>query len=215
MYILRIISYIGLVLVFINTIIYFIGFAPKGKAYKFFVIYLFALSVIQTAAEIYASKGLNNHFLSTYYLFLQFILLSCFFYHLFKDIKNKKSSIIKYTSLSILIGLTVQYSIYPETYYVFNSIGFLLTTSAIILYSVFYLFEQMSKKLPFYYTNIGIFIYFISSSLIFASAIAIVSFNDKTNMLIWKINALLFIIYQLLILWEWMQNFYLKRINQA
>lgn len=215
MYILRIISYIGLVLVFINTIIYFIGFAPKGKAYKFFVIYLFALSVIQTAAEIYAGNGLNNHFLSTYYLFLQFILLSCFFYHLFKDIKNKKSSIIKYTSLSILIGLTVQYSIYPETYYVFNSIGFLLTTSAIILYSVFYLFEQMSKKLPFYYTNIGIFIYFISSSLIFASAIAIVSFNDKTNMLIWKINALLFIIYQLLILWEWMQNFYLKRINQA
>jgi hypothetical protein len=215
MYILKIFSYIGLLLVYINTIIYFIGFARKGKAYIFFVIYLFALTIIQTAAEIYADRGVNNHFLSTYYLFFQFILLSSYFYYLFIDIKNKKSSVIKYLSISILLGLIVQYSIFPELYYVFNSLGFLLTTSAIILYSVFYLFEQMSKKLPFYYTNIGIFIYFISSSLIFASAIAIVSFNDKTNMLIWKINALLFIIYQLLILWEWMQNFYLKLMKRG
>lgn len=215
MYILKIFSYIGLLLVYINTIIYFIGFARKGKAYIFFVIYLFALTIIQTAAEIYADRGVNNHFLSTYYLFFQFILLSSYYYYLFIDIKNKKSSIIKYLSISIFIGLIVQYSIFPELYYVFNSLGFLLTTSAIILYSVFYLFEQMSKKLPFYYTNIGIFIYFISSSLIFASAIAIVSFNDKTNMLIWKINALLFIIYQLLILWEWMQNFYLKLMKRG
>ena len=215
MYILKILSYIGLLLVYINTIIYFIGFARKGKAYIFFVIYLFALTIIQTAAEIYADRGVNNHFLSTYYLFFQFILLSSYFYYLFIDIKNNKSSVIKYLSISILLGLIVQYSIFPELYYVFNSLGFLLTTSAIILYSVFYLFEQMSKKLPFYYTNIGIFIYFISSSLIFASAIAIVSFNDKTNMLIWKINALLFIIYQLLILWEWMQNFYLKLMKRG
>lgn len=215
MYILKIFSYIGLLLVYINTIIYFIGFARKGKAYIFFVIYLFALTIIQTAAEIYADRGVNNHFLSTYYLFFQFILLSSYYYYLFIDIKNKKSSVIKYLSISIFIGLIVQYSIFPELYYVFNSLGFLLTTSAIILYSVFYLFEQMSKKLPFYYTNIGIFIYFISSSLIFASAIAIVSFNDKTNMLIWKINALLFIIYQLLILWEWMQNFYLKLMKRG
>lgn len=215
MYILKILSYIGLLLVYINTIIYFIGFAQKGKAYIFFVIYLFALTIIQTAAEIYADRGVNNHFLSTYYLFFQFILLSSYFYYLFIDIKNNKSSVIKYLSISILLGLIVQYSIFPELYYVFNSLGFLLTTSAIILYSVFYLFEQMSKKLPFYYTNIGIFIYFISSSLIFASAIAIVSFNDKTNMLIWKINALLFIIYQLLILWEWMQNFYLKLMKRG
>lgn len=214
MYILKIFSYIGLLLVYINTIIYFIGFARKGKAYIFFVIYLFALSIIQSVAEIYADKGLNNHFLSTYYLFFQFILLSYFFYHLFIDIKNKKSFIIKYTSISIFIGLIIQYCIYPEFYYIFNSLGFLVTTSTIILYSVFYLFEQMSKRLPFYYTNIGILIYFISSSLIFASAVAIMSFNDKTNMLIWKINAILFIMYQLLILWEWMQNFYLKRIKR-
>lgn len=210
MYTLKTISYIGLILLFINTIIYFIGFPRKGKTYIFFVFYLFILSLIQTAVEIYAARGLNNHFLSTYYLFFQFVLLSGFFYSLFIDIKNKKSSIIKYTSSVIIIGLIIQYSIYPELYYTFNSLGFLLTTSAIILYSVLYLYELLSKKLPFYYITIGIFIYFISSSLIFASAAAIVSFNDKTNMLIWKINALLFIMYQLLILWEWIQNFYLK-----
>lgn len=215
MYILKIISYVGLVVLIINTIVYFIGFTPKSKAYNFFIFYLLILSIIQTFAEIYAGKGLNNHFLSTYYLFFQFILLSFFFYYLFAGINTKVRTIIKYTSISIIIGLVIQYCMYPELYYVFNSLGFLFTTSAIILYSVLYLFELMSKKLPFYYTNIGILIYFTSSSLIFASAVAIVSFNDKTNILIWKINALLFIVYQLLILWEWMLNFYLKTMKKT
>jgi hypothetical protein len=212
---LLLLSYIGDCLLLINTIIYFIGFSQKGKAYKAFVFYLLFLFIIQSLTEICASNNINNHFIATYYLFLPFILLSIFFYYLFSDLKTKKSLIVKYFSTAITIGLIVQYCMFPHMYFDFNSLGLLVTTCAIIIYAVFYLFELVTKKLPFHYVTMGIFIYFISSSLIFASATTIVSFNVEIGSFIWKINALLFIVYQLLILWEWKQTFYLKATRQA
>jgi hypothetical protein len=73
-----------------------------------------------------------------------------------------------------------------------------------------YLYDLLTKRPSFVFTTVGLAIYLMSSSLIFVSASSIVSFNDSANMSIWKINALLFIIYQLLILWEWKRAFYLK-----
>jgi hypothetical protein len=207
-------SYIGLCVLLINVIIYSIGFVQRGKAYRIFVFYLFLLFIIQTLTEIFASNNINNHFLATYYLFLPFILLSIFFYYLFSDIKAKKSVLVKYLSFGVTIGLIVQYVMFPNMYFDFNSLGLLVTTCVIIVYAVLYLFELLSKKLPFPYVTIGIFIYFLSSSLIFASATTIVSFNVEIGSFIWKINALLFIVYQLLILWEWKQSFYLKATKQ-
>jgi hypothetical protein len=195
--------------------IYFIGFAKNGKAYKFFVYYLLTIGAVQFAMEVYAGEGRNNHFLSTYYLFSQFILLSYFFYYLFLDIKRSRSLFIKYASAVIIAGLLIQYSIYPGLYFTFNSLGFLVTSCMLIIYAVMYLYELLSKKLPFYYAIIGVFIYLISSSLIFASAVSIMSFADEINLYIWKINGLLFILYQLLILWEWKQTFYLKPANRG
>lgn len=214
MYLLKILSYIGLLVLFINTILYFVGFAGKSKAYKSLVIYLMSLFVIQTVADVYATYGMNNHFLATYLLFIPFILLSYFFYNLLRNINSKKAKIIKYVSPVVMLGLLIQYSVTPSLYYVFNSIGLLATTCIIITYSVLYLYEIISRPLPFHYVTIGILIYYLSSSLIFISVPTIASFNVEISLLIWKINAVLFTAYQLLILWEWKQAFYQKRIRQ-
>lgn len=211
---LKLFSYIGLWVLLINIIIYSIGFVQRGKAYRIFVFYLLSLFGIQALTEVLASNDINNHFLATYYLFLSFILLSAFFYYLFSDIKAKKSVVVKYLSFGVSVGLIVQYALFPNMYFEFNSLGLLVTTCVIIVYAVLYLFELLSKKLPFPYVTIGIFIYFLSSSLIFASATTIVSFNVEIGSFIWKINALLFIVYQLLILWEWKKSFYLKATKQ-
>lgn len=208
---LNVLSSIGLSILFINFILYLIGFAKNGKAYKFFVMYLCSLAIIQALTELYASNGINNHFLATYYLFLPFILLSYFFYHLFFGLSVKKQKVVLFLSGFTFLALIIQYSVTPYLYFAFNSVGLLVTSCIIGLYSVLYLFELIAKKLPFQYVVVGIFVYFISSSLIFASATSIVSFNREMSLFIWKINAGLFIIYQLLILWEWKQAFYLKR----
>lgn len=208
---LNVFSFTGLSILFINFILYVIGFAKNSRAYKFFVIYLGILFIIQVLTEIFAMKNMNNHFLATYYLFFPFALLSSFFFFLFKNVSAKKQKSVAYISTITLIGLIIQFVMQPELYFEFNSVGLLTVSCIITLYSVLYLFELISNKLPFHYVTMGIFIYFISSSLIFASATSIVSFNREISLFIWKINAGLFIIYQLLILWEWKQTFYQKQ----
>ena len=206
--ILEVLSYTGFGILFINVIIYFIGFANQSKAYKAFTAYIVTILIIHFFMELYAFQGKNNHFLSNYFLWFHFILLSVFFYYAFKDVNKKIAVFTKYTGFSIVGLLAIQYSITPMLYYNFNSLGFLITSCFIIIYSVCYLYENISNKLPFVYIATGAFLYTISSCLIFVSASQIVSFNDKTNVYIWNINAVLFIVYQLLILWEWKATYY-------
>lgn len=206
--ILEVLSYTGFVILFINVILYFIGFTKQSKAYKAFTAYIVTILIINFFMELYAFQGKNNHFLSNYFLWFQFILLSTFFYYAFKNINKKIALFIKYIGLIIVALLAIQYSITPMLYYNFNSLGFLITSCLIIIYSVYYLYENISNKLPFTYVVTGAFLYIMSSCLIFVSASHIASFNDKTNIYIWNINAVLFIVYQLLILWEWKAKYY-------
>jgi len=194
----------------LNTGLYFIGFAKNGKAYKSFFFYLLFILLLQIIMQAHALLNKNNHYLSTYYLFFNFIFLSIFFYYLFYNISPRVSSLIRFSGLAVFSGLCVQYILNPQLYYKFNSVGFLITSSLLIIYSVIYLLELVSKKMPFTFIIAGMLVYFISSSLIFATATSIVSFDNQVNMLIWKINAVLFIIYQLLILQEWIQVYYKK-----
>jgi len=214
MYLLKILSYTSLFLLFFNSAIYCKGFASKGKAFTSFVIYLVSLFIIQSLADVYASQGMNNHFFASYLLFIPFILLSFFFYYLLADIRSKKKNVVRYVSVVTTLGLFIQYCLHPDIYFTFNSIGLLITSCIIILYAVMYLFELLSQKLPFHYVTVGIFIYYLSSCLIFVSAPSIASFNVEISIFIWKINAILFIVYQLLILWEWKQTFYHKPTRQ-
>ncbi len=208
--IIQVLSFCGLGILLVNTILYSLGLAGSSKAYKSFFYYLLFLFIVQAAVEIHAMQSLNNHYLSTYYLLFNFLLLSFFFYYLFRHIKKSVARLIKYATPAIITGLAIQYAFKPHLYFEFNSIGFLITSAFIIVYSVLYLFELISNKIPYTYVIAGMLIYYISSSLIFASATSIVSFDNEVNMVIWKINAVLFIIYQLLILREWIQTFYRK-----
>ena len=204
---LPIISRIGITILCINVIIYFIGFFIPEKAYKYFSIYLVCICVIQVVMDFFAVHNQNNHFLSNYYLFFQFILLSLFFYKLFLPVNKIKSKVILIISGVITTALLLQYCLYPQNYFTFNSLGFLITSVALIAYAVLYLYELLSKRLLFHYVTIGLFIYLISSALIFASAASLVNINDDLYVYIWNTNAVLFIIYQLLITWEWKQQF--------
>ncbi|ALM47499.1 hypothetical protein AMR72_00475 [Flavobacterium psychrophilum] len=215
MYLLKILTNLGLFILFINLVLYSIGFAKNGKAYKFFVVYIISLFLINVITEIYAILNINNHFLATYYLFCPFLLLSFFYYYLFARVNKKKQLFIKFSAGIFAALLAMQYMVDPGQYFKFNSIGLLVTNCLVSVYAVLYLFELLSGKLPFQYATIGICIYFISSALIFASATSIVSFNVEISMFIWKINASLFIVYQLLILWEWKQTFYLTQKKQG
>jgi len=210
-----IISNIGVAILALNTIIYFTGFTTNGKAYKFLCLYLLISCAIQVIMSVLAYKGENNLFLSGYYLFSQFILLSGFFYHLFSPFYKQRCYLIKYVSIAVTAGLVIQYFLDNGLYFTFNPIGFLITSLVLITYAVLYIFELLTQKLAFNYVTGGIFIYLISSILIFTLSTSILTLNNDVFSVIWQINAVLFILYQLLILWEWKQHFLPKITKQA
>lgn len=203
-------SAIGTIILLINVVAYFTGFAGNSKAYKIFSVYLLSIFIIQALMEILARCNYSNLFLSGYYLFAQFIFLSCFFYYLFLPVNNKKSGFVKYFSAPLVIILLAQYFFDKGLYYTFNPPGFLVTSLVLVTYAVMYLAEMLTQKPFFNYATTGIFIYLISSSLIFASSTSIITLNNNMFAILWQINAVLFIIYQLLILWEWKQHFFRK-----
>lgn len=209
----HILGAIGLAILTVNLILYFFKFRGNTNTYKIFVVYLLTIGIIDLWTYIYALYGLNNHFLSSLYLFFKFLLLSCFFYALFQRVNEQRRKMVKYITLIILVGLAVQYGFDPTLFYTFNPIGFVVTGAALIIFSIFYLYELLSKKLPFQFVVVGLFLYLTSSTLIFASGVFIMTFGE-INLLVWKMNAVLFILYQLLILWEWKQSFFQKSVNQ-
>lgn len=208
-----IISNIGVAILTINTLLYFIGFSNHGKAYKYFCVYLLCSCIIQVAMSALAYKGYNNLFLSGYYMLSQFILVSGFFYQLFLPFNRQRSYLIKYVSFVVIIGLAIQYIFNTGLYFTFNPIGFLITSLVLITYAVLYIFELLSHKLTFSYVTTGIFIYLISSILIFTLSTSTLALSNDMFLVIWQINAVLFILYQLLILWEWKQLFLPKTIK--
>lgn len=210
----RLLSYIGYVIHLINTIVYLKGFTKNGKAFKAMTVYIVYIGIVQLVTEIYASHGRNNHHLATYYMFGQLIFLSIFFYYLFRRLNLKIANIIKYTSIIATSVLAVQYIITPSLYFTFNPVGFLITCTLLIIYTVIYLYELLTQKSYFYYATIGTLIYLMSSALIFAAAVSIVKFKGEMSFYVWKINGVLYILYQLLLLWEWKQNFSQKAAKQ-
>ena len=191
------------------------GFKRNGKAHKIFSIYLLLILITEVSVDMFAAFGINNHFFATYILFIALILLSCFFYFLFDSIGSVKKEVIKYCSSLVAVALLIQYSLKPSMYFTFNSVGLLVVYCLIVVYAVLYLFELISKQLPFRYATIGIVIYHFSSILIFVGGSYIAKLPRDLSLIIWSINAALFIAYQLLILWEWKQTFYQKITRQG
>ncbi len=205
----EVIRYIGFYLLGLNIILYLIGFVRNNRAYKIFTVYLLCLAVIQYFMADYASRSQNNHFLSTYYFISQFVLLSLFYLHLFKVKALKK--LVKYLLIIGVVLLGVQYALNPGLYLTFNSIGILCTSMMLIVYTVIYFYRSLSEKMIFPFVNGGLFIYLISSTLIFATATSFITFGKSIDHFMWRLNGILVILYYLLIVFEWWKNYFPKK----
>lgn len=206
-----IVSNIGKIVLGINAILFLIGFFRNGKAYKLFTIYLFLMSIIQFFTYYLWKEGLYNLHLSHYYLVIQFILLGLFYHTLFKS-RTQKWLIISVLIFVVLI-LIIQSYLYPELLYRFNLLEIILTSLPIVFFSVIQFYNSLSEKKEFMYVNSGIFIYVLSSTLIFCSGNIMTELDPSINNLVWFMNVVLYLVYQILISVEWFLNFRKKSIK--
>ena len=200
--------YFGFLTLGINTIIFFKSYRNNSVAFKLFFIYLCLTLLIQLSST-YVKEIIEEHnlFLSHYYFIAQFILLSLFFKQLLTKELQKK--IITFGLFIVLISLGIYYIIYPSNYYKFNIFEIIITSVPLLVYSFFFFIQKIEDADKKYiYIVSGFFLYLLCSTLLFTTG----NIKAEIKKIIWHTNAILYMVYQVLIFIEWYKNFRKKEL---
>ncbi|MBF4506890.1 hypothetical protein IRZ83_09420 [Flavobacterium sp. JLP] len=197
---------LGYVLLALNFILYAVKFPKKDPAYKIFTVYILVMIGVQLSAKICMLMHASNLFLSHLYFIGQFIMLSFFYLKLVKDQFQKKA--IKIGFVLVLLTLAIQYEIKPELFLKFNLYEIFITSFLLIIYATFHFYNMLEERRTFYFINMGILLYLFGSTILFLVGNLTVKFSKDFNMVTWLLNAILYVIYQLFILYEWKVSFY-------
>ncbi|WP_142726061.1 MULTISPECIES: hypothetical protein [unclassified Chryseobacterium] len=200
----EILSLIGKGILLINLAVYCIGFSKTGKAYTFFISYLAWILICEIVFYVLNSQKINNLFFSHYYLIGQFVLLGLFFHEILSEKYQKKTALILLMSIPVI--LFIQYMIYPEKYYVFNLFEIFVTSYSIIILALFHLYNILDTEKKYNYISLGLLLYLISSTVIFLSGNLYTVMNRKLHKEIWVFNVVMFIVYQIFILAEYLSS---------
>ena len=206
------ISLIGLFLLFINSVLFFISRKNKDIVYRYIMYYLMIQFAVELCCNIIGILYPNeNFFLSHYYFVIQFIMLSLFFFQLFK---NKLLKNLVYINLGIVVLiLAFQYYQTPSLYWKFNNFEIGTTSILLILYSIVYFYENLRESYKYHFFCYGLTFYLMSSCLIFLTGnTQLVFMTEPFYLDIWIFNSLFFILFQILIFKEW--QFLVKKEKQ-
>ena len=206
-------SIISTVILLINCILYFKSFPRQEKAFKIFTGYLFYIVIIQVITIVLNRLRIPNLFLSHYYFIGQFIILSLFNYRLTQN--KVKRIVVRFTAMVILIIVSLLFINDSKIYFRFSVLEIVLCSVPIIIYSVLYMFQSIAEnKKSLIFVNSGIFIYMLCSTLIFSSGNIMPNLDPSINVIIWKLNAYIYLLYQILIFIEWYKNFRKPKVAQ-
>lgn len=201
----KLLSNIGCVLLFINLILFLKGFFKYGKAFKVFTTYLCGIFIIQVTSIVLRDRHINNLYISHFYFIFQLIILGYFYIIILKEDSQKK--LAKASILLCLAVLGIQYSYNPDLFFKFNLFEIFITSFLLIIFSVFHFYNLLNDKKEFYYINMGVLIYLFASTILFLVGNLMASLSAEVNKITWILNASLYIVYQLLVFTEWRKNF--------
>ncbi len=200
----RVIIDITVVLSIVLSILYLLSFTRNSKAYKFLTAYLVFICVIQVLSfYLVRVKSENNIFLSHYYYVSQFITLSLFYYYLLRQ------KWILWVLGIVFVYLGYQYINEPGLYFKYNSLGIALTQTVLVLFALWYLYQSISVKNEFILVNIGMFIYLLSSVIIFAfgNLVFDIEVPRYISRFLNDLNAVFYLLLQGLFVVEWYRNY--------
>ncbi len=205
----KIIIYLGYLVLAINTFLFFKSYRQKSIAFKIIPFYLLFCLIIQLNATYLSAHNIPNLYLSHYYFVGQFLFLSFFYKEILKS--QIKKRVVNFFLSTIPIVIIILYIINPLNYFKFNLIEVILTSLPIVLFSIFYFSENLNSSKKFIYLNCGVFIYLISSTFLFSVGNIVNLSLSSFKKYVWILNAILYLVYQILIFIEWYKNFKLKK----
>ena len=200
---LDILVYLGYIVLTINVLVYFKSYRKKKDvAFKIFFVYLIGSIILQFYASYLKYFKIHNLFISHYFFIGKFILLSLFFKQILEQKIIKK--IISVVLAFVLVAVTLNIVFFPYIYLSFNLFEIMVTVSPIIVYCLLFFMQKIeSSDTKYIYIVSGMFLYFLCSLLLFAVG----NIEAEIKMIIWYSNAVLYLVYQLLIFIEWYKHF--------
>jgi hypothetical protein len=196
----------GYFFLFLNTLVFTIMLSKKKSIeLGYFICYLILCLLIQLYSHHLSSLGEYNLFLSHYLFIGQFIFLSFFFSKILKGKKTKKS--IQVLIPIISIPLLIYYVKFPEKLSKWNEVEIIITSIPLLVYSLLFLASKIdSKEKKYIYFTAGFFTYTLTSTLLFISGNIDIS-SREIKIYLWKVNSVLYLVFQILIFVEWYKNF--------
>jgi len=193
---------LSLVLLLINVIFSFKIIRTKTDLKWFEALLIWSL-FIQIAAKIVGQTMGNNMPLLHIYTLFEFVFMSLFY----KEIIFNSLKIKKYFTwfLIFIIVLIICNSLLFESILTHNIRAKGLTQIIIISYSIFYFFNRISVEIQrenIYLNriNAAILMYYAGSLFIFIFAEFLLEHSELVRKYFWDFNALLYLVFQLLIL---------------
>ncbi|HEY4064603.1 MAG TPA: hypothetical protein VGM30_22010 [Puia sp.] len=178
--------------------VFFFLFYQRNKTEGFWVIFLYCiLSAVADTAHHHIPKVYSFYIFSSFTI-IEYTLFALFLYLSFKG------KIFKYILLfcSVLFYVIAAFNLIAKRSETFDSLPVSLEASLLILYSIFFLYEQITDPAIFYvyyskkfWIVIALLIYFSSTLFLFIYA---ASFTRQEHKTYWTINSLFDIIKNLL-----------------
>lgn len=200
--------YSGYLILLINLILYTSSFFRKEKANVFFVSYLAFSFVMQFSMELIYSLHMSNLVVVNIFVIGQMLFLGLFYYSILK-LKIQKL-LVKIGLLFTLLILGIQFYIYPELFFKFNLFEITITSLMIVVFALLHFYNMLTENRTYYYVTIAVILFMLGSTILYLVGNLTLTLSENVKYLSWKLNAFLFIIYHLLILYEWMKSFYVK-----
>ena len=211
----KIITNLGNVVLFINVLLFLRSyFMTKEKKVKILFIYLVIILFIQLLSNVLFYFNIPNLIVSHFYFVIQFSLLSWFYREVF--VKKRHKRLVEYSFVAVLLMIILSFILNPDYLTKFNIYEIVLTTVPLVFYSILHIFNSLSSmSKSFSYLNMGVLFYLLTSTIIFISGNVIIDTPKLYSVLIWYVNMILYLLYQITILIEWWKNFSPRSIKYS
>lgn len=198
------ISAFGLFLLLINTVLFLLTrkHFKNNKLYNALLLYLVIYFLIELTCNTLGFLQPNSNIFVSHFAFnLQYLILSMFFYKLFKTSAMKKLIVVLF--ILFFIANTIYYSSDFSLFWQFNLFEIAFISFVTIAFTLIHLYESLGEEKKYFYFTIGVSTYMLTSCLIFLTGNIELVFIENPYIDIWVFNSFFFIIYQFLIYKEW------------
>jgi hypothetical protein len=143
-------------------------FKERNPYWKVFSIYMFCTFSVETAGLILQKQHINNYQIYIGFLILECLMVSSFFYHIFKQYNHKASWLYGWLSLFLIIYVieltATQFKTFP---YITTAVMSVVFVIASLYFYLLILRDEKFRKLgtypPFWIVN-GILFYYFGST---------------------------------------------------